>query len=131
MSLAFIQAATCITTRGRYNSSLNMCSASYCLAFASSLAKRTYSIFSAASSISSCSAIMFCGASARAVLMFVVIKITEHSLDCSRKLARSAASIANKPLDRRVVFSVLLKISKHYRALISTTQRFASCFILA
>jgi hypothetical protein len=65
------------------------------------------------------------------VLLLVVVKLAEYSLDYSRQLAKSAASVVNKPLDRRVVCFALLKISKHLRVLISTTQGFASCFILA
>ena len=62
--LAFIQAAACTTARGRHDSSFSKCSASCCSVFAIGLSKRTCSILSAVSSVSSCSAMMFCEASA-------------------------------------------------------------------
>jgi hypothetical protein len=63
--------------------------------------------------------------------MLVVVKMAEHSLDCGRQSAKSAASVVDEPPDRGVVCSVLSKINKHCRALISTTQRFISCFMSA
>jgi hypothetical protein len=63
--------------------------------------------------------------------MLVVVKMVEYSLDYGRQLAKSAASVVDEPPDRRVVCSVLSKISKHYRALTSTIQRSISCFMSA
>lgn len=57
MLLAFIHAATYITTRGRYISSPSKRLASYYFVFKSSLTKWVYSIFSAVSSASCYSAI--------------------------------------------------------------------------
>ncbi len=63
--------------------------------------------------------------------MLVVVKMAEHSLDCGRQSAKSTGSVVEEPPDHRVVFSVLSKISKHFRLLISTAQRFTSCFMSA
>ena len=129
--LAFMHAAACETAKGRWNSSLSRCMASCCSASESGLVKRFCSILSAATGVSSCSGIVFCGASASAVSLSVVVKTTEHSLERGRKSAKSVASLADEPLDCAVVPSALSKISKHRRVLISATQHLTTFFMSA
>jgi hypothetical protein len=126
-----MHAAACATTKGRYDSSLSKCIASYYPAIKSGVVKRLYSILSAVSGASSGSAITFRSASASAVSLSVVVKITEHSLEYGRKSAKPSASLVDKPppIDYTVVPSALSKINKHCRVLTSATQRFTTCFI--
>jgi hypothetical protein len=110
-----MHAAACATAKGRYNSSLSKYIASYCLAFKSSVIKRFCSILSAMSGVSLCSAIIFSRVDTLAILLSVVVKITEYSLEYSRKLAKPAASLVDKLLlvGCIVVPLVLSKINKH------------------
>lgn len=94
-------------TRDRYNSSSNKYIVSYYLVFKSGIIKRLYSIVSAVSSISLYNTIIFYRVSTLAILLSIIIKIIEYSLECGRKSAKSIAYIIDKLLDYRVVLSIL------------------------
>jgi hypothetical protein len=108
-----MHAAACETARGRCNSSLSKCTALCCLAFNSGVVRRFCSILSAVPGVSSCSAITCYGASASAVSLSVVVKITEHSLERGRNSTKSAARVIDELLRCTAVPLALSKTNKH------------------
>ena len=131
MLLAFMHAAAYDTARGRYDSSLSKCIAPSYSASESGVVKRDCNILSAVSDASSPSATIFCGASVLAVSLSVVVKITEHSLECGRKSAKPVASAVGEPPCWTVVLSTLSKISKHCCVLSFAMQRLTICSMSA
>jgi hypothetical protein len=77
----------------------------FCSAFESGVVKRFCSILSAVSGASPRSTVTFCRASASAVMVFVIVKMTEHSLKCGRNSARRL--VYNEPLGLTLVSSTL------------------------
>ena len=87
---------------------------------------------SAVSGVSLYSAITFYRVSALAILLSVIIKMTEYRLEYGRNSAKFVlvASIIEL-LGYIVVRSTLSKTSKYFRALIPAIQRSMICFMFA